>query len=44
VLQTCEETLELAFFAPDELPGDLLPMHRVRIADALAGREQAFVR
>ena len=43
-LQTCEETLDLRFFPPTELPDDLLPMHRIRIEDALARRSAAFVR
>ncbi|GIV80057.1 NUDIX domain-containing protein [Litorilinea aerophila] len=31
------ETIELAYFHPAQLPGDLLPWHRRQIADALAG-------
>ena len=38
------ESLELGWFDPQKLPGDLMPMHRVRIEDALAGRTEAFVR
>ena len=42
---TCgAESLELAFFAPDALPADTLPISRVRIADALARQVGAFVR
>ncbi len=43
-LRTCEETLELRFFGPAELPDDLLLMHRIRIQDALANRPEAFLR
>jgi ADP-ribose pyrophosphatase YjhB (NUDIX family) len=43
-LRTCEESLELEFFDPADLPEDVLPMHRIRIADAAAGRMQAMVR
>jgi ADP-ribose pyrophosphatase YjhB (NUDIX family) len=38
------EALEAAFFAPDGLPPDLLPMHPRWLADALAGQAAAFVR
>jgi ADP-ribose pyrophosphatase YjhB (NUDIX family) len=38
------ESLELGWFDPERLPADLVPMHRVRIADALARRAEAFVR
>lgn len=40
----CEETLEVGFFAADELPDSVMEGHRVRIADALAGRDAAFAR
>ena len=43
-LQTCDETLDLRFFDPTHLPQDLLPMHLVRIQDALANRPAAFIR
>ena len=43
-LQTCDETLDLQFFDPADLPMDLLPMHRIRIQDAMAGRPAAFIR
>ncbi len=44
VLQTCDETLDLKFFDPTDLPEDLLPMHRIRIQDALVNRPAAFIR
>jgi ADP-ribose pyrophosphatase YjhB (NUDIX family) len=43
-LRTCAETLDLRFFDPTGLPDDLLPLHRIRIADALANRPAAFIR
>jgi ADP-ribose pyrophosphatase YjhB (NUDIX family) len=43
-LQTCDESLDLRFFPPTELPDDLLPMHRIRIQDALTLRSAAFIR
>jgi ADP-ribose pyrophosphatase YjhB (NUDIX family) len=43
-LRTCEETLDLQFFDPAYLPDDLLPMHRIRIQDALANSPAAFIR
>ncbi len=43
-LQTCDETLDLKFFDPARLPADLLPMHRVRIQDAMVGNPAAFIR
>jgi 8-oxo-dGTP diphosphatase len=39
-----EESLEVAFFAPDSLPSELMCDHEIRIRDALSGREAAFVR
>jgi 8-oxo-dGTP diphosphatase len=39
-----EESLEVAYFAPDGLPAGLVCDHRQRIADALSGRESAFFR
>jgi 8-oxo-dGTP diphosphatase len=39
-----EESLEVAYFSTDDLPASLAPVHRLRIEDALAGREAAFVR
>ncbi len=43
-LRTCQESLELRFFDAAALPESVLPMHRIRIRDALAGREAAFIR
>jgi ADP-ribose pyrophosphatase YjhB (NUDIX family) len=43
-LQTGDETLDLRFFDPSDLPDDLVPMHRIRIQDALANRPAAFIR
>ncbi len=43
-LRTCAETLELGYFDPGALPANLVPMHRIRIADALANRVEAFIR
>ncbi len=39
-----DESLELAWFDPERLPAELVPMHRVRILDALLGQTEAFVR
>jgi 8-oxo-dGTP diphosphatase len=39
-----DESLELAYFAPDALPETVWPGHRIRIQDALSGREAAFFR
>ena len=38
------ESLELAWFDPRGLPTEMVDMHRVRIADALARRTEPFVR
>jgi hypothetical protein len=38
------ESLELGWFDPQKLPEGLMPMHKIRIEDALAGRPEAFVR
>jgi mutator protein MutT len=43
-LQTCDETLDLNFFDPAHFPDDLLPMHRIRIQDAMANSPAAFIR
>jgi ADP-ribose pyrophosphatase YjhB (NUDIX family) len=43
-LQTCDETLDLQFFDPANLPLDLLPMHRIRIQDAVANHTAAVIR
>jgi hypothetical protein len=42
--ETCDETLDLKFFRPTQLPSDLMPMHRIRIEDAVANRSSAFIR
>jgi 8-oxo-dGTP diphosphatase len=39
-----EESLEVAYFAPDALPPDLVCDHEQRILDALSGQEAAFYR
>lgn len=39
-----EESLEVAYFAPDALPEGLVCDHAQRIGDALSGQESAFVR
>ena len=39
-----DETSALAWFAPDALPADLMPMHRPRIADATANAPVPFLR
>jgi ADP-ribose pyrophosphatase YjhB (NUDIX family) len=41
---TPEETLAMGYFAASELPEPLVPIHRVRIQDALAGAAQVPVR
>ena len=41
---TPEETLETGFFSQDALPEPFVPIHDVRIADALAGGPEARVR
>ena len=38
------ESLELGWFDPEKLPEGVLPMHRIRIDDALARKTEAFVR
>ncbi len=38
------EVLALEWFAPEALPRELVPLHRPRIQDALAGQEEPFVR
>jgi 8-oxo-dGTP pyrophosphatase MutT (NUDIX family) len=43
-LTTCDETLDLRYFAPARLPRTLLPNHRVRIRGARARRPAPFVR
>lgn len=39
-----DESLELAYFPPQALPEDTLPISRIRIVDALARQAAAFVR
>ena len=39
-----EESLEVTYYPMDSLPKDLVPPHWIRIEDALAGQEAAFVR
>jgi 8-oxo-dGTP diphosphatase len=39
-----EESLEVAYFSPDALPGTLVGAHQNRIQDALREREAAFFR
>lgn len=41
---TPDESLEIGFFDPLRLPEPLVPIQRIRIEDALAGREAAAVR
>ncbi len=39
-----DETLALDWCAPDALPAEFVPNHRVRLADALMGQAAAFYR
>jgi len=39
-----DESLEVAYFAPDALPEGVVCDHEIRIRDALAGQEAAFFR
>ncbi len=41
---TPEETLEQGYFRPDALPDPFVPIHSIRLEDALAGRPEADVR
>lgn len=43
-LQTCPETLELAYFDPAALPHELVPLHWIRITDALRRHTSAAIR
>jgi len=43
-LATCEETLDLRYFDPRDLPEDLVSIHRIRIQDYLEGSPIPFVR
>jgi ADP-ribose pyrophosphatase YjhB (NUDIX family) len=38
------ESLEVRWWPVDALPDDMMPMHRIRIHDALAEQVEAFVR
>lgn len=38
------ESLDLRWYDPTRLPAEMVPMHRIRIEDALAGKVAAFVR
>jgi ADP-ribose pyrophosphatase YjhB (NUDIX family) len=44
VFTTSDETLALDFFSPSELPARLLPVHTVRIQDALTKQLEPFIR
>lgn len=44
VCETSVETLALDFFNPDQFPATLLPMHRIRIEDALTRTVEPFIR
>ncbi|GCF10567.1 NUDIX domain-containing protein [Dictyobacter arantiisoli] len=39
-----DESRECRYFAPDDLPRNILPKHRQRVEDALLHQEQAVVR
>lgn len=43
-LQTCDETLDLQFFDPANLPEDLVPMHHIRVLDWMTNTPAAFIR
>jgi hypothetical protein len=40
---TPEETLDLGFFSPDDLPEPFVPIHGIRVADAVSGNASARV-
>src|SRR5437867_6182261 len=40
----CEETRAIDWRRPEALPEPFVPSHRIRLADALARREAAFIR
>jgi ADP-ribose pyrophosphatase YjhB (NUDIX family) len=42
-IQPSDETTEVRYFAPDELPDGLWPWHRLRIVDALTGQIEPFI-
>ena len=39
-----QESIDVRYFAPDQLPETLWSWHRERIEDALQGRAAAFIR
>jgi 8-oxo-dGTP diphosphatase len=39
-----EESLDVVYFAPEDLPETLVPAHHIRIKDTLEDREAAFYR
>jgi ADP-ribose pyrophosphatase YjhB (NUDIX family) len=39
-----DESLDLRWFDPEALPDEMMPMHRIRIADALVPQGTVFVR
>ena len=41
---TPDETLDTGFFAPDDLPEPFVPIHAIRIEDAVSGERSARVR
>jgi mutator protein MutT len=43
-IRVTDETTDIRYFAPHALPENLLPWHRQRIVDAVAGQAEAFVR
>ena len=43
-LTTSAETLEVGFFPGTALPEPFVPLHRIRVQDALAREEHAFIR
>jgi mutator protein MutT len=43
-IQVSDETTEVRYFTPHDLPEGLLSWHRQRIADAVAGEREPFIR
>jgi hypothetical protein len=43
-LTLSQESLDVRYFAPDQLPDTLWSWHRQRIEDALQNRREAFIR
>lgn len=41
---TSDEVSEVGWFAPAQLPSDLLPKHRQRVTDAMLGQREAILR